>query len=100
MPIQLHLLITDSLNTNEGCATISDDARRSIVLHRWNQYLEQNHIRYAKRYLVYYGDSSSTQSAIIVPKPNDPNIYYVFTVDNAIDGSNFGLNYSEVNITH
>ena len=48
------------------------------------------------------GDSSSTQSAIIVPKPDDPNIYYIFTVDNqknVNDNTNFGLNYSEVDMT-
>ena len=27
------------------------------------------------------GDDSSTSSALIVPKPNDPLIYYIFTVD-------------------
>ncbi len=31
-----------------------------------------------------YGDSSSTQSALIVPKPEDPNIFYIFTVDTSI----------------
>lgn len=38
------------------------------------------------------GDPSSTQSAIIVPKFDEPNIYYVFTVDN-VGGPN-GLQYN------
>jgi len=47
-----------------------------------------------------FGDPSSTQSAIIVPKPKDPNIYYVFTVDNHDrDGSHAGLNLTEIDIT-
>ena len=43
------------------------------------------------------GDSSSTQSAIIVPKPGDVSIFYIFTVDD-LAGPN-GLRYSEVNMT-
>nr|WP_233164350.1 T9SS type B sorting domain-containing protein [Snuella sedimenti] len=47
-----------------------------------------------------YGDASSTQSAIIVPKPKDPNIYYIFTVDSRNQRNvNLGLNYSIVDIT-
>ena len=42
------------------------------------------------------GDPSSTHSAIIVPKPGDPSIYYIFTVDNTAGAD--GLRYSEVNL--
>ncbi|EPR69997.1 hypothetical protein ADIWIN_3860 [Winogradskyella psychrotolerans RS-3] len=44
------------------------------------------------------GDPSSTQSSIIVPQPNNPNIYYVFTVDDLITNTN-GLRYSIVDMT-
>lgn len=44
-----------------------------------------------------FGNSSSTQSAVIIPKPGTTDIYYIFTVD-AIGGPN-GLRYSEVNMT-
>ena len=43
------------------------------------------------------GDVSSTQSAIIVPSPGNPNIYYVFTVHDA--GEPEGLQYSLVDIS-
>ncbi len=46
-----------------------------------------------------FGDASSSQSAIIVPKPDDENIYYIFTVDNALDGTNLGFNYSIIDIS-
>lgn len=42
------------------------------------------------------GNISSTQSAIIVPRRNDPKRYYVFTV--AAHGLPDGLNYSIVNM--
>ena len=41
---------------------------------------------------------SAALSAIIVPKPQDPNIYYIFTVDGHT-GNNGGLHYSEVDMT-
>lgn len=41
------------------------------------------------------GDSSSTQSSIIIPKPNNTNIYYIITVDDAfVSPSNNGVRYS------
>lgn len=40
-------------------------------------------------------DDSSTQYGVIVPKPGNPNIYYVFTIG-SID---HGLAYSEVNMS-
>ena len=47
-----------------------------------------------------FGDPSSTQSAIIVPKPGDDDIYYIFTVDDhGFNEAHLGLNYSEVNMS-
>lgn len=87
-----------ALSTNEGCATISDAlgnllfyTEGSIVWDRNNDVMPNG--------TGLFGDASSTQSAIIVPKPNDTDIFYVFTVDNALDGSHFGLNYSIVDMS-
>ncbi len=86
------------LNTREGCASISDD-RGNLLFYTdgvtiWNK----NH-DIMPNGTGLHGDSSSAQSGIIVPNPEDPNIYYVFTVDNFIDQVNFGLNYSIVDIS-
>ena len=43
------------------------------------------------------GDPSATQSGVIVPKPLDPDIYYIFTVDNNIGSK--GLQYSVVDLS-
>ncbi|WP_298236790.1 T9SS type B sorting domain-containing protein [uncultured Algibacter sp.] len=91
-------LFDGQLNTREGCASISD-ANGILLFYTdgitvWNK----NHTVMVNG-TELYGDSSSTQSAIIVPKPKDPNIYFIFTVDNFLDDQNFGLNYSIVNIT-
>jgi len=86
------------LFTNEGCASISDNSGNLLFYTDGTRVWNKNHVTMMNGNGLF-GDSSSTQSAIIVPKPNDPNIYYIFTVDNNLDGNNFGLNYSEVDIT-
>lgn len=46
------------------------------------------------------GDNSSTQSAVIVPFPNDTNKYYIFTTDQGgYAGPNIGAYYSVVDMT-
>ncbi len=91
-----------AMDTFEGCTTISD--------------LDGNLLFYTDGITVYnknhtvmengndlYGHPSSTQSAIIVPKPEDPNIFYIFTVDTQLTGDDFetpydGFNYSVVDM--
>ena len=86
------------LNTREGCSSISDDDGNLLFytdgLTVWNR----DHVQMANGFSLH-GDSSSTQSAIIVPKPASTTIFYIFTVDNGIDGVNYGLNYSEVDMS-
>ncbi|TYB79565.1 T9SS type B sorting domain-containing protein [Bizionia myxarmorum] len=84
------------LNTVEGCSSISDNNGNllfytdgSIVYNRNNTTMVNG--------TGLLGDVSSSQSAIVVPKPDDLNIFYVFTV-----GSNQttnGLNFSVVDMT-
>jgi gliding motility-associated-like protein len=48
------------------------------------------------------GDQSSTQSALIVPFPNDTNKFYIFTtpsIENIKDGTNTYLRYSIFDLT-
>ena len=71
------------LLTYEGCTSISDSSGNLLFYtdgtYTWNK----NHV-FMPNGSGLLGDSSSTQSAIIVPKPGDPNIYYVFTVENLL----------------
>lgn len=90
------------LNTREGCSSISDEDGNLLFytdgVYVWNK----NHTIMPNGFGLN-GDSSSTQSGLIVPKPGDPDIYYIFTVDTFLtgagDGINNGLNYSEVDMT-
>ena len=86
------------LFTNEGCATISN-SNGDLLFYTDGGTIWNNTHQIMTNGSGLFGDASSTQSAIIVPKPDDTNIYYVFTVDNTVDDFNFGLNYSEVDMS-
>lgn len=87
------------LNTAEGCATISDTSGNllfytdGIVVYNRNHQVMDNGTD-------LYGDPSSTQSAIIVPQPDNPEVFYIFTVDTALSQNeqDRGLNYSIVDL--
>ncbi|MCH4551037.1 T9SS type B sorting domain-containing protein [Aestuariibaculum lutulentum] len=93
-------LTNGRLSTTEGCATISD-ANGNLLFYTdgvtvWNK----NHTAMPNGYGLY-GDSSSTQSAIVVPQPENPDIYYIFTVDTSVgrNDPDYGFNYSIVDMT-
>jgi len=94
----INVVDTGQLSTNEGCATISD-ATGNLLFYTDGSTIWNRAHAVMTNGTGLFGDASSTQSAIIVPKPNDPDIYYVFTVDNLLDGFDFGLNYSVVDIS-
>lgn len=85
-----------ALHTNEGCSSISD-AFGNLLFYTdgitvWNR----NH-QPMPNGSGLLGDDDSTQSGLIVPQPNTPGIYYVFTVDK--QAGNKGMNYSEVDMS-
>lgn len=89
--------VTDGqLNTLEGCATVSDYAGNLLFytdgVNVWNR---MHNIMANGDSLM--GDSTSTQSALIVKKPFADSVYYIFT---AADSGNIqGLRYSVVDLT-
>ena len=97
--------LTDGrLNTDEGCTTISDSDGNLLFytdgITVWNRLHQPMPNANAALRTGLFGDPSSTQSAIVVPKPEDPNIYYIFTVDTSIAGDpDRGFNYSTVDLT-
>jgi gliding motility-associated-like protein len=89
--------ITDGqIDTLEGCATISDAAGVLLFYTDGITVWDVNH-NIMPNGTGLQGDPSSSQSGIIVPFPNDPSLYYIFSVDdNTSDG---GLFYSVVDLT-
>ncbi len=121
-------LSNGQLNTYEGCSTIADSNGNLLFYTDGRTVWDRNHVKMPNgdysAGTPLYGDSSSTQSGIIVPNPSNPDIYYIFTVDephhqnataypNAFsgvyddgtstpsgdDGFNRGFNYSIVDLT-
>ncbi|MBS1765482.1 MAG: T9SS type A sorting domain-containing protein [Bacteroidetes bacterium] len=88
-------LLNGSLNTIEGCATISD-ANGSLLFYSdgfyvWNRLHDQMP---NGNWLA--GGVSSTQSALIAPFPNNNTLCYIFTVQASGDSGNFS--YSVVDM--
>ena len=88
------------LETLEGCATISNTFGGLLFYTDGITVYNKNH-EIMLNGEGLFGDPSSTQSAMIVPKPEDPELFFIFTVDTApFEGDpDYGLNYSIVDIT-
>jgi len=93
-------LTNGKLSTIEGCTTISDANGNLLFYTDGVTVFNGNHNPMSNGYGLF-GDPSSTQSAIVVPQPNDPNLYYIFTVDTSVGNNdpNYGFNYSIVDMT-
>lgn len=89
-------LIDGNLNTIEGCATISDAAGNLKFYTDGRTVYNRNHMTMPNGSGLQ-GNSSSSQSGLIVPHPGNPDLYYIFTLQSlAAPG---GLRYSVVDIT-
>lgn len=93
---QPYLEVSDNFITQEGCASIAN-INGNLMFYTDGQSVWNKNHETMENGTGLNGDFSSTQSGIIVPKPNDPNIYYVFTVP--YQGDPVGLNYSVIDIS-
>ncbi len=87
-----------ALFTREGCSAISTPDGElllytdGITIYNKNHGIMQNGENLS-------GNPSSTQSGVIVPVPDDPNYYYIFTVSNLGDKyTQEGFRYSKVDM--
>lgn len=89
------------INTKEGCSSVCDE-NGSLLFYTNGSYIWNAQHEVMLNGSALMGDSSATQSSIIVPKPSyDPNntIYYVFTVDNFQDNLVNGFRFSVVDMS-
>ena len=84
------------LNTTEGCSTISDAAGNLLFYTDGTWVYNRNHVQMPNGFGLL-GNNSSTQSALIFPKPGSTTLYYIFTADFHAGPS--GLEYSIVDMT-
>lgn len=92
--------LTDGqLATDEGCTSISNSAGDLLFYTDGITVYNKNHNVMLNGNNLD-GNPSSTQSAIIIPKPGDPNIYYIFTQGTEFFGQqDQGFNFTEVNMS-
>mgnify|MGYP000066470676 CR=1 FL=1 len=88
-------ITTSAMSNFEGCATVSDKFGNLLfytdgvsVFNRENNVMPSG--------LSLFGDNSSSNSAVIVPKPGDPNKYYIFTTESYYPLT--GLHYTLVDM--
>lgn len=91
-------LTNGQLNTLEGCATISNSSGQLLFYTDGITVYNKNH-EVMPNGTGLLGNSSSSQSAIAVPKPNSSTIYYIFTSDSYEQNNANGINYTEVDLT-
>ncbi|MFY0481832.1 T9SS type B sorting domain-containing protein [Flavobacterium sp. PLA-1-15] len=85
-----------AMDTFEGSATISDASGQLLFYTNGEKVWNRNH-QLMSNGTDLMGSSSSSQACIIIPKPDSPNLYYIFTTDEF--GNSKGLRYSEVDIS-
>ncbi len=89
-------LTNSQMFTHEGCAVLSNGAGQllfytdGVTIWNKNQQIMLNGTG-------LMGNFSSTQSAIIVPKPGSSTLFYVFTTD--YEGNSNGLRYSIIDLS-
>ncbi len=100
-------LFNGELNTLEGCSTFSDRNGNLLFYSDGITVWDKNHdiMKYSDGTLGdnLRGDPSSSQSGMIIPKPNSSTIYYLFTVDDGVSDNPsapaFGLNFYTIDIS-
>jgi len=72
-------LTGSQMNAWEGVATISDPSGMLLFYTDGIKVWNRNHVQMTNGSGLL-GDPSSAQSGVIVPKPGNPNLYYIFSV--------------------
>jgi gliding motility-associated-like protein len=90
------VLADGAMDTLEGCATISDATGNLLFYTDGSTVWGRNHVPMPNG-TGLLGDASSSQSAIIVPAPNDQDTYYIFTATLQVGPE--GINYSIVDMS-
>ncbi|GGK12001.1 hypothetical protein GCM10007962_02800 [Yeosuana aromativorans] len=92
-------VLTDGkMNTVAGCSSISDRFGNLLFYTNGKDVWNKDHVLMENGSNLA-GDPNNTQSSIIIPKPNDDNVYYIFTTREVPSKTPLltpGLFYSEV----
>jgi gliding motility-associated-like protein len=92
----------DSTSVDEGTASISDAITGQLLFYTDGTFAwDRNNHRMPNGYGMIGGQGTSTQAALIVPKPGSSTVYYLFSADQGgyISPPNQGVHYSIVDMT-
>ena len=90
--------LTDGqLNTDEGCASLSDANGNLLFYTDGITVYNRNHAVMSNG-TGLLGNYSSSQSAIIVPKPGSSNLFYIFTLDYEANVNGFRYSVVDLNL--
>lgn len=99
---RLNILTDGNMNTIAGCSSISDINGDLLFYTNGASVWNKNHAIMDNGNDLS-GDTNNTQTAIIIPKPNNQNIYYIFTTRQQPSSSQFftpGVFYSEIEFSN
>jgi len=90
-----------AINTNEGSASVSDPNTGQLLFYTDGAFVwDKNNNQMPNGYGLLGDGFTSTQAALIIPKPGSSTIYYLITSDcGGYCGVNKGVNYSIVDMT-
>ncbi len=96
------VITNGKLSTTEGCSTVSDNNGDLLFYTDGSTVWNKDH-QIMSNGENLKGDLSSSQSAMIVPNINNPDLYYIFTADVAQSyfngGTGNGFNYSILDLS-
>jgi gliding motility-associated-like protein len=90
-----------SINTKEGCASISDPNTGQLLFYTdGTRAWDRNNNQMPNGVGMIGGQGTSTQAALIVPQPGSSTIYYLISADQGgYQGANTGVHYSIVDMS-
>lgn len=89
-------LLDSKMATDEGCATLCDASGQLLMYTDGSQIWDKTH-QIMPNSFGLGGNTTSTQSGIIIPDPGNKELYYVLSVD--WQGRDGGLQYAQVDLS-
>ncbi|WP_299278163.1 T9SS type B sorting domain-containing protein [uncultured Psychroserpens sp.] len=99
------MVISDETGFEHFPSAISDKYGNLLFYSDSRTIWNKNHTQFPNASLLNGTDLKGFKNSIILPKPNNPGRYFIFTIDfkgpNNLfdDGENSGLNYSEIDMS-
>ncbi|MBS1538556.1 MAG: hypothetical protein JST20_12500 [Bacteroidetes bacterium] len=94
-------LLNSQMLAAEGSSVISDKKGNLLFYTNSKDVWNRNHVEMPNGKNLN-GNTSSSQAAVIIPNPNNENIYYLFTITafEVVNFQNHGLQYSVVDMSN